>query len=82
MPALWSTAGGDPHRMGAALTYAQRYALFTLVGHCRGGRHRCAWDLMASTNPLRVGEAEGEWRRLAERRATKSISTRSSPPRR
>ena len=23
---------GDPHRMGAALTYARRYALFTLVG--------------------------------------------------
>ena len=26
-----------PHRMGAALTYARRYALFTLVGHCRRG---------------------------------------------
>src|SRR5437764_4589744 len=24
-----------PHRMGAALTYARRYALFTLVGDCR-----------------------------------------------
>src|SRR5205085_5272689 len=24
--------GGAPHRMGAALTYARRYALFTLVG--------------------------------------------------
>ncbi len=23
---------GTPHRMGAALTYARRYALFTLVG--------------------------------------------------
>jgi hypothetical protein len=23
---------GAPHRMGAALTYARRYALFTLVG--------------------------------------------------
>ena len=23
---------GRPHRMGAALTYARRYALFTLVG--------------------------------------------------
>ena len=27
-----------PHRMGAALTYARRYALFALVGHCRGRR--------------------------------------------
>src|SRR4249919_3630226 len=25
-------AGAVPHRMGAALTYARRYALFTLVG--------------------------------------------------
>ncbi|MFZ1920326.1 MAG: ERF family protein [Xanthobacteraceae bacterium] len=23
---------GNPHKMGAALTYARRYALFTLVG--------------------------------------------------
>ena len=37
-----------PHRMGAALTYARRYALFTLVGiagdgdgdRCAGGRPR------------------------------------------
>ena len=31
-----------PHRMGAALTYARRYALFTLVGIAGGGRSRCA----------------------------------------
>jgi hypothetical protein len=31
-----------PHRMGAALTYARRYALFTLVGNCRRGRPRRA----------------------------------------
>ena len=30
-----------PQRMGAALTYARRYALFTLVGHCGRGRPRC-----------------------------------------
>jgi hypothetical protein len=30
-----------PHRLGAALTYARRYALFTLVGICRRGRSRC-----------------------------------------
>jgi hypothetical protein len=27
----------SPHRMGAALTYARRYGLFTLVGIARGG---------------------------------------------
>ena len=31
-----------PHKMGAALTYARRYALFTLVGNCRGRRPRRA----------------------------------------
>jgi ERF superfamily len=31
-----------PHRLGAALTYARRYALFTLVGICRRGRYRRA----------------------------------------
>jgi hypothetical protein len=30
-----------PRRMGAALTYARRYALFTLVGIARRGRSRC-----------------------------------------
>ena len=28
----------NPHRMGAALTYARRYALFTLVGRYVAGR--------------------------------------------
>src|SRR6478735_7032821 len=29
---VWATTETAPHRMGAALTYARRYALFTLVG--------------------------------------------------
>src|SRR4051794_31536751 len=31
-----------PHRMGAALTYARRYALVHPGRNCRGGRSRCA----------------------------------------
>jgi ERF superfamily len=38
-----------PHRMGAALTYARRYALFTLVG-IAGEDDLDAPDLMAPTN--------------------------------
>ena len=50
--------------------------------HCRGGRHRCAGSHGIDKPGLRVGEAEGGRPRSAERRATESISTRSSPPRR
>src|SRR5271169_5207189 len=39
-----------PHRMGAALTYARRYALFTLVG-IAGEDDIDALDLRASTAP-------------------------------
>ena len=39
-----------PHRMGAALTYARRYALFTLVG-IAGEDDLDAPDLMAPTTP-------------------------------
>jgi hypothetical protein len=45
-----------PHRMGAALTYARRYALFTLVG-IAGDDDIDAPDLNAPTAPL-VSEAE------------------------
>ena len=39
-----------PHRMGAALTYARRYALFTLVG-IAGEDDLDAPDLTAPTVP-------------------------------
>ena len=39
-----------PHRMGAALTYARRYALFTLVG-IAGEDDLDAPDLMTPTKP-------------------------------
>ena len=41
-----------PHRMGAALTYARRYALFTLVG-IAGEDDLDAPDLIAPTVPDR-----------------------------
>jgi hypothetical protein len=40
----------EPHRMGAALTYARRYALFTLVG-ITGEDDLDAPDLIAPRNP-------------------------------
>ena len=49
-----------PHRMGAALTYARRYALFTLVG-IAGEDDLDAPDLMTPTNQTSAArEAEGE----------------------
>jgi hypothetical protein len=39
-----------PHRMGAALTYARRYALFTLVG-IAGEDHLDAADLLSPAGP-------------------------------
>ena len=47
-----------PHRMGAALTYARRYALFTLVG-IAGEDDLDAPDLAAPTNRRQVRKAEG-----------------------
>jgi ERF superfamily protein len=49
-----------PHRMGAALTYARRYALFTLVG-IAGEDDLDAPDLIAPTTPaLRTEEPPAE----------------------
>src|SRR5271168_1766058 len=44
-----------PHRMGAALTYARRYALFTLVG-IAGEDDLDAPDLSAPTGPVLATE--------------------------
>jgi hypothetical protein len=48
-----------PHRMGAALTYARRYALFTLVG-IAGEDDVDAPDLVASTTPASNAESPTE----------------------
>ena len=75
-----------PHRMGTALTYARRYALFTLVG-IAGEDDLDAPDLAFQTKPLdtqkppvvqrksaRMGSARG-------RPSARSRSTRSQEPR-
>jgi hypothetical protein len=49
-----------PHRMGAALTYARRYALFTLVGIA---------ERMTSTRPISRRRCRRH-RRLRRRRRT------------
>src|SRR5215471_13573977 len=46
-----------PHRMGAALTYARRYALFTLVG-IAGEDDLDAPDLMGGVGPARTGNGQ------------------------
>ena len=54
-----------PHRMGAALTYARRYALFALGRHCRRGRSRCP-DLEPSptlTTPAKPTQAGAKARK-------------------
>src|SRR5262249_20479038 len=63
-----------PHRMGAALTYARRYALFTLVG-IAGEDDLDAPDLMGARGPTSVGNGR-------ERSAvSESSSTVSQGPR-
>ena len=52
-----------PHRMGAALTYARRYALFTLVG-IAGEDDLDAPDLLTATVPTAHeghGKSRGPW---------------------
>jgi len=79
------TATERPHRMGAALTYARRYALFTLVG-IAGEDDLDAPDLTKptpephkkriSSNPGGNGAQQPGWRRRAgQGRANKFAST-------
>ena len=80
-----------PHRMGAALTYARRYALFTLVG-IAGEDDLDAPDLISRTTPpskperppgnqnghLRSGQVSSTQLFLSGRRA-KAVSTPPKP---
>ena len=55
-----------PHRMGAALTYARRYALFTLVG-IAGEDDLDAPDLTTPTDRTPgPADTEGAWQRSVE----------------
>src|ERR1700728_893708 len=77
-----------PHRMGAALTYARRYALFTLVG-IAGEDDLDAPDLLPADGPLTpnpdAGRSHSHWplkgvarpAQVAEKRAR---SERPAPP--
>ena len=60
-----------PHRMGAALTYARRYALFTLVG-IAGEDDLDAPDLVAEPSPAVMAAAETE--RHRERPANRPMA--------
>ena len=77
-----------PHRMGAALTYARRYALFTLVG-IAGEDDLDAPDLNAPTAPVSGAEKPasknfgglngGQGRSTAGSRSRKAASDHSKP---
>jgi hypothetical protein len=65
-----------PHRMGAALTYARRYALFTLVG-IAGEDDLDAPDLLGQENPASAGNGQD---RPTPARQPGSLSTRFLEP--
>jgi hypothetical protein len=77
------TETATPHRMGAALTYARRYALFTLVG-IAGEDYLDAPDLIGSSQPAsgqsrRVSRGNGQ---LDARAATLAARTPLARPQR
>jgi ERF superfamily len=69
-----------PHRMGAALTYARRYALFTLVG-IAGEDDLDAPDLMGARGPARAanGRERLPHQRLRSRRPLPRQSRAAAP---
>jgi hypothetical protein len=66
-----------PHLMGAALTYARRYALFTLVG-IAGEDDLDAPDLMGQEGPANAGNG---WQHCTQALEPDSVSTASAEPR-
>src|SRR5262249_29911409 len=73
-----------PHRMGAALTYARRYALFTLVG-IAGEDDLDAPDLLSPTNPQmqsdignKKDQSNGDQRRSAPQAPKRQSAERVS----
>jgi hypothetical protein len=78
---------GVPHRMGAALTYARRYALFTLVG-IAGEDDLDAPDLLRADGPSLSQETAtsseqdgGRWRGPSPMKPTAARPSRSSEKR-
>ena len=67
-----------PHRMGAALTYARRYALFTLVG-IAGEDDLDAPDLVTPTNPTPQAERSQPSRNGQLNGGQKNHAPRASP---
>src|SRR5271169_380321 len=67
-----------PHRMGAALTYARRYALFTLVG-IAGEDDLDAPDLVAPTPQAAIKSGSDRPRRASNGRPSQCRAARSRP---
>jgi hypothetical protein len=78
----------SPRRMGAALTYARRYALFTLVGIAGEDDHRRPPTSTTPTGPAAATETTGyleakrrdEWAPSSGRSADASPSQRQKAP--
>jgi hypothetical protein len=62
-----------PHRMGAALTYARRYALFTLVG-IAGEDDLDAPDLIGQGSSASAGNGYGRSLRAGDAESTSAVS--------
>jgi hypothetical protein len=69
----------NPHRMGAALTYARRYALFTLVG-IAGEDDVDAPDLCASSPPTAAPRTQWNTASTTNGNGRLRISTKSVQP--
>jgi len=69
-PVCAITETAAPHRMGAALTYARRYALFTLVG-IAGEDDLDAPDLLEPSAQVKSGGNSGEKHRIGRGRTNK-----------
>src|SRR2546422_2157210 len=77
-PVCAITDTAAPHRMGAALTYARRYALFTLVG-IAGEDDLDAPDLMDRPSPIGAGNGQ---QGLVQAAAPQNLSSASLARRR
>jgi hypothetical protein len=76
-PVCAITDTATPHRMGAALTYARRYALFTLVG-IAGEDDLDAPDLITPKTPASIAEGPTT-RQSSGRRPAKAIPIPPKP---
>ena len=72
-PVCAASETAAPHRMGAALTYARRYALFALVG-IAGEDDLDAPDALIESSGVEQTLLESSLRKLSKRRCAQTLS--------